>query len=112
MTIVLKQSNPDANPKAFDILKEEVISVINEEIVVSGVFNEMMYPLYGNHFTEAELKKLIEINNTEIGKKVIRVMPIITQEGMIVGQQFGQSLAPKIQQRITERFEQEGISLR
>lgn len=52
---------------------------------------------------------MVEFNNTEFGKKIIRVMPKITQEGMQAGQQFGQTLGPKIQQRIVARFQKEGI---
>lgn len=109
MTMVLKQSKPDIDPKAFDIVEEEITSIINEEIVVDGALNEIMYPIYDKHFSEAELKKMIEINNTEFGKKMIRVMPMIAQEGMQAGQQFGETLGPKIQQRISARFQKEGI---
>ena len=69
----------------------------------------MLYPIYNKHFTEDELRKMIEINDTEFGKKLIRVMPLISQEGMLVGQEFGQKLGPKIQKRITKRFKEEGI---
>jgi hypothetical protein len=109
MTVVLKKSKPDIDPRAFDILEEEINALINEEIVVNSALNEMMYPIYDKHFTNSELKKMIEINKTEFGKKMIRVMPLIAQESMQAGQQFGQSLAPKIQQRLRARFEQEGI---
>ena len=109
MTMILKQSKPDIDPKAFDILEEVIISIIDEEMVLKGAFKDMMYPLYSKHFSEDELKKMIELNNTEFGKKMIRIMPIITQEGMLAGQQFGQSLGPKIQQRIIARFKEEGI---
>ena len=109
MVMILKQSKPDIEPKAFDIVEEEIISIIDEEIVVNGVLKEMMYPIYDKHFNEAELKKMIALNSTEFGKKMIRVMPMITQEGMQAGQQFGQTLGPKIQQRIVDRFQKEGI---
>ena len=109
MTMVLKQSKPDIDPKAFDIVEDEIISIINEEIVIKGAFKDMMYPIYSKHFSIDELEKMIELNNTEFGKKMISIMPIITQEGMQAGQQFGQSLGPKIQQRLIARFEKEGI---
>jgi len=109
MKMALKKSKPDIDPKAFDIVEEEIISIIDEELVVSGALNKMMYPIYDKHFSETELKKMIELNNTEFGKKMIRVMPMVTQEGIQAGQQFGQTLGPKIQQRIISRFKKEGI---
>lgn len=109
MTLILKQSKPDINPKAFDIVEEEISTVMDEEFVINDSFRTMMYPIYSKHFTEDELRKMIEINDTEFGKKLIRVMPLINQEGMLVGQEFGKKLGPKIQQRITKRFKEEGI---
>ncbi|WP_318460227.1 DUF2059 domain-containing protein [Photobacterium leiognathi] len=109
MTTFLKQSKPDINPKAFDIVEEEISTIMDEEFVINDSFKTMMYPIYNKHFTEDELRKMIEINNTEFGKKLIRVMPLINQEGMLVGQEFGKKLGPKIQQRITKRFKEEGI---
>lgn len=109
MTMVLKQSQPNIDPKAFGILEEEITAVVNEEMKMSGSFRDMLYPIYDKHFSNAELMKMIELNNTELGKKLIRVMPVITQEGMRAGQQFGRALGPKIQQRIVARFKEEGI---
>ena len=109
MTVTLKKSKPDIDPRAFEILQEEITSLIDEEIAENGILNKMMYPIYDKHFTEDELKEMIEHNNTELGKKLIRLAPTITQEAMLAGQQFGQALGPKIQQRLVERFEEEGI---
>ncbi|WDE07846.1 DUF2059 domain-containing protein [Thalassomonas viridans] len=109
MTMVLKQSQQDIDPKAFDILEEEIKLIIDEEIVQNGAFKELMFPIYSKHFTAAELKKMIELNNTEFGKKMIKVMPMITQEGMMAGQQLGQLIGPKIQARVAARFQKEGI---
>lgn len=110
MTMVLKQSKPDIDPKAFDIVQEEVSALIEEEIVLNGALQAMMYPIYDRHFTAQELQQMIDLNKTEFGQKLIRVMPIITQEGMQAGQQFGQSIGPKLQQRLMARFQEEGIN--
>ena len=109
MTIVLKQSNPNIDPKAYVIINEEITSLIDEVFIVKGALSEIMYPIYNEHFTVEELREMIAFNNTELGKKIIKVMPIISQEGMQAGQKLGESLAPKIQERIAARFEKEGI---
>lgn len=70
MTLILKQSKPDINPKAFDIVEEEINAIMDEEFVINDSFKTMMYPIYNKHFTEDELRKMIEINDTEFGKKV------------------------------------------
>ena len=52
---------------------------------------------------------MIDLNNTELGKKMLKVLPLISEEAMQAGQQFGLGLAPKIQERIMSRFQKEGI---
>jgi hypothetical protein len=80
MTVLLEKSNPDIDPKAFKIIKEE-------------------------------LNKMIEFNDTPLGKKIVTVTPLIAQEGMQAGQTFAQSLVPKIKQRVFTRLKEEGINI-
>lgn len=105
MILHLKRSNPNTNPRAFDILQEEVAAVVNEEIFENGALEEMTYPIYDKYFTESDLEKMIEFNNTDAGEKMIREMPNVMRESMLAGQEFSQTLGPKIQQRLLARFE-------
>lgn len=109
MTHMLQQTQPNINPKAFAIIEEESLALINEELVINGKYNKMMYPIYNKNFTAGELQQMINLNNTELGKKMLKVLPTISEEAMQAGQQFGIGLAPKIQQRIMSRFQEEGI---
>lgn len=111
MTAVLQKTNPNITPKAFTILEEEVNAVMREEMIEKDTFYELIYPIYHKYLTLADIRKLIAFYKTPVGKKVVTVMPQLTQESMLAGQSWGQSLGPVIQQRIKERFEKEGISL-
>jgi hypothetical protein len=102
MTQVLKKSKPDIN-------NEEVNALIHEELVVKESFYPYMYPVYHKYLTLDETRGLIRFYRTPLGKKAISVMPKMTQEGMNAGQAWGQSIAPKLQQRVSERFKREGI---
>lgn len=106
---MLRQSNPDIPPRALLIAEEEVNAVITEEFEIQGSFLQAIYPIYSRHFTADELRLLIEFNNTDLGKKLLRAMPQITQEGMQAGQAIGQRIGPEIQRRILLRYEDEGI---
>ncbi|MGB1237919.1 MAG: DUF2059 domain-containing protein, partial [Pseudomonadales bacterium] len=97
MTKALKQARPDLEPRAFTLLEEEVNALIAEEMSAQGGLMSLMYPIYARHFTEVDLQQMIAFNKTPLGQKVIRVMPLITQEGMQAGQRFGLALGPKIQ---------------
>ncbi len=52
---------------------------------------------------------MIELNNTEFGKKMIRVLPVVAQEGMLAGQQLGESLGPKIQEQLMTKLKEEEL---
>lgn len=109
MNHMLQQSQPNINPQAFVIIEEESLALINEELVEKGEYKKMIYPIYHKNFTEAELQKMININNTELGKKMLKVLPTISTESMQTGKQFGLGLAPQLQKRIMSRFQEEGI---
>lgn len=111
MTAALKIAKPDISPKAFDILEQEVKSVIDETLQDSNFIAEIMYPIYGSRFSEEELRGLIAFYETPLGKKLLRDQPAITQEAMLAGQEFGKSLGPKIQARVLAKFKSEGIEL-
>lgn len=112
MTMLLKNSQPNIDPKAFDYMSEEVNAVLDEEISLNGGFFDLIYPIYNKHFNNQELKEIIAFNKTPLGQKMNKVLPQITQEAMIAGQTFGKSLGPKIQERIISRFEKEGIDIK
>ena len=56
MTQVLKKSEPDIDPKAFDIIKEEVEALMHEELVVKESLLPPMYLIYHKYLTLEETK--------------------------------------------------------
>ena len=55
-------------------------------------------PIYHKHLTEEDLKTIIAFYNSETGKKFAKKTPLIAQESMMVGQQWGIELGQKIQE--------------
>ena len=111
MTQALKKAKPDVDPKAFNIIEEEVKALIHEELVVKESLLPYMYPIYHKYLTLEETNGLIQFYKTPLGKKAISVMPKMTQEGMKAGQLWGQSMGQKIKQRLSERFKKEGLKI-
>ena len=74
-----------------------------------GGFRDLFYPIYHNHFTHQELKELIAFYKTPLGQKVLKELPLLTQEGMEAGSRWGTSLGPAIQERLLDRFRKEGL---
>lgn len=111
ITSAMAANDPNFSPKMQQIVVEEVNGVIHEEMVVKGSFYELIYPVYDKYFDQKDLEGMLAFYDTPLGKKMVSVMPQLGQESMMLGQQWGSSLAPVIQQRIMERFEKEGVEL-
>lgn len=56
--------------------------------------------IYMKEFTEAEIDKLMEFYNSEIGQKLSSKQAALTQSGMMIGQNWGMSLS-QIAQKYT-----------
>ena len=111
MTNFLRQAQPDADPRVFAILEEEVNSVISDEVGDKQIINDLSYPIYHKYLTSEDISELIAFYQSDIGRKTISVMPDISREATMAGQEWGRSLGPIIQQRVMTRFEEEGIEL-
>ena len=64
---------------------------------------DMLAPVYEKHMTENDLKKIIEFYQTPVGKKYAEKTPLITQESMQVGQQWGMRIGQKVMERLKEK---------
>ena len=56
-----------------------------------------MIEVYSNHFTEEEVKGLITFYESDTGKSMVRKMPMIMQDSMLVSQELMKDFLPKMQ---------------
>jgi len=108
MSQAIKRARPDIPERIIDTLPAEIDIVFDENVTS---FRELVTLLYHKYFTASEVKEMIQFYSTDLGKKTIRVMPALAAESMSIGQRWGQSLGPVIEQRIKARFMREGIKL-
>ena len=102
---------PNLSRKHFSMLSEEVNRVMKEQMAVDGGLLDMIIPIYGKYFAHEDIKGLIAFYKTELGQKTIATLPQVFQESLRIGQIWGQSLAPIVEQRVIDRFRDEGIEL-
>ena len=91
MLPTLKKLAPNA-PKIF--WKKTILKMDMNKMI------ELIIPVYQKHLTEKDIQTIIKFYDTPVGKKFIKVTPAITQETMIIGQQWGQSIAMEIIQEL------------
>jgi hypothetical protein len=53
-------------------------------------------PAYNRYYTHDEIKRLIVFYESSLGKKVVEVTPLLSQETMAIGQKWGEKLAQDI----------------
>lgn len=102
----LKKARPDIPDNVLNLLPAEVAATFDENM---DPLKDEIIAIYHRYFTGADIKGMIQFYSTELGQKTITMMPILMQEGMLAGQHWGQSLAPKINQRITTKLMQHGV---
>lgn len=102
---IIRQTRPDVSQRTLDAVAIEVNAVFAENL---GGLRDAVVPLYHKHFTAAEIRELIDFYSTPLGRKSLAVMPELMTDSMRVGQQWGESLGPKIEQRVKERLRTNG----
>ena len=108
MSRVIRDSRPDLPPGLFDILREEVNNIIEENL--PNLLSKIV-PVYHKYYTHQDIKGMLRFYQSPLGQKTIRVMPLLMQESMYLGQHWGQALGPEVQKRVIERFKAEGVDL-
>ena len=64
---------------------------------------DMLVPIYSKHLTIDDLNELIRFYESPVGKKYAEKNPLIVQESMQVGQQWGQKIGAEFEKKMQER---------
>lgn len=64
---------------------------------------EMIIPIYQKHLTQEDINATIQFYDTKAGRNFMSKMPVIMQESMAAGQQWGQGIAQKVMQKQQEQ---------
>jgi len=64
--------------------------------------------LYARNFSIEELREVVAFYRGPTGQKFVQKLPLITQESMVIGQRFGQSIGAEIRGRIVEELRKRG----
>lgn len=63
----------------------------------------LVLPIYQKHLTEADLLSVIAFYETPAGKKFAEKTPLITQESMVAGQEWGKQIGQKVVDKLKEK---------
>jgi len=111
MSETIKKARPDIPPQMLDVMSEEVNKTISEEMTTKGGFVDLMVALYNKYYTHDDIKGLLAFFQSPLGRKASSLAPVMSREGLVIGQRWGESLAPKIEQRVKARFKEKGVEI-
>ena len=89
----MKQAYPQVPDKFWT---EFMQSVDAEELM------ELIVPIYARHFTLEDIEDLLAFYKQPVGQKLLQKTPVIMQESMVAGQQWGAALGEKVAKKIVE----------
>ena len=83
----------------YPMLSDSFLVQIDQSLSIDSLITRFM-PLYSRHFSLSEIKGLITIYNTALGKKIVHEMPLLMQEKATVTE----NLYNYIQQRVEKEL--------
>jgi len=97
MLTMMKEQAPDSDSEFFKLMEQEFTVKAMKEL-----FHKMV-PVYAKYFTQEDLEQLIAFYETPIGQKFVNTTPMVMQESMQIGQEWGMELGKKIEKMMKER---------
>lgn len=85
----------DYYKKNFPAAPDDFWETLSKEIKPEEML-DLIIPLYTKYYTDEELKQLLAFYKTPVGKKVIETLPLLTQESVAIGQEWGKRIGEKV----------------
>lgn len=89
-----KKSHATVNQEFWDDFRKEINANDIQNIIL---------PIYDKYYTESDIDQLIQFYNSPTGKKMIQNMPLVMQESIAAGQNWGKEIAQKVYSRLKEK---------
>ncbi|MEZ9408564.1 DUF2059 domain-containing protein [Vibrio lentus] len=106
MTNMSKELEVSESERAiFDDYYQSMNELMKEEVSWQKL-EPTIVTIYSNQFTEGELGAMIDFYKTEHGKSILKKMPAVTTESMIMTQSLMQQVIPKVQ-KLTTKLKQD-----
>ena len=105
------QNNQAVSETVFAILKSSTLSMVKRQISAKDGLIDRVVPLYDKHYTQGEIRTLIQFYETPLGKKVTALRPQIAKEGMVVTEEWINFLEPLLVQALARSLEKVGYAI-
>jgi hypothetical protein len=88
-----------------DALGDEFWAEFKKEVRKDGFQDlmDLLVPIYKKHLTEEEIDAITEFYSSEIGRKMIQKFPMISQESMQAGAEWGRKMGIEIDEKLEKQ---------
>ena len=100
---MLRRAFSGAPPAVMESFEQEVAREL--QATTPELLDELA-DMYGRHFSEADVKALVKFWKSSADRKMAEAMPRMTQEGLTVGQAWGQRAAVRALDRLQRRAQE------
>ena len=94
---MLKQQHAEVSAEVWNELEKEFLKTSLEDLV------DLLVPVYSKYLDQNDLEKIINFYQTPAGKKLAGSTPLIMQESMQIGQQWGMKIGQEFEKKLRER---------
>ena len=105
----MRQAQPEVPERVATVVKETLSGEFAKAFEARGELMATMVEIYARHFTHAEVKALIAFYATDAGRKMVAVLPLLTQDSGAAGQRWAQQNMPGMMERLEQRLRAEGF---
>lgn len=97
MISMFKQQQSNVPEEFWNELSAEMNRDVTNQLL------NLLVPVYQKHLTEQDILGVVAFYKTPVGKKFAEKTPLITQESMTAGQEWGKEIGLKIVQKLKEK---------
>ena len=109
---VWQKTNKELPLRAIEILREQMSILIEEQLSDGQSYFNYFVPIYDKYYTDSEIRGLISFYESDLGRKTVKVMPHLSNELIIAGEKWGESIAPIAFDRAVKKMEAEGVKIK
>jgi hypothetical protein len=91
--------------QAYDAIVPLMLEIMNSQI---EAFVDALAIVYARNFTTDELREIAIFYRTPAGQKLLKTLPVVMQETMVLGQKFGEVIAKDLEDKIVKELRKRG----
>jgi uncharacterized protein len=103
------KAQSDVPDRVFVIVREVLRQEFAKAFTDPDGIRAKQVELYAKYFTHEEVRGLLAFYQTDVGKKAIKVLPALVQEGAAIGQEWATANMPRMLMLLETRLRAEGF---